>query len=179
MQDKRDFLFDILPKNSICAEIGVWRGDFSQEILDNLNPKELYLIDPWKYEPAYNCSWYGGVEAKNQKDMNKIRDKVFEKFRLINKVKIFWTTSLIASTNFADNYLDFVYIDANHLYHSVKQDLEIFYPKVKDNGLITGDDYGITGWWGNGVQEAVDEFIEKNNLKLIIKNNQFIIKKEI
>jgi hypothetical protein len=40
-------LLEMLPKNSIGAEIGVSAGDFSQEILNVLAPRELVLIDPW------------------------------------------------------------------------------------------------------------------------------------
>lgn len=117
------FIFDILPKNCICAEVGVWKGDFSQEILDHLNPQKLYLIDPWLYTPSYNESWYGGAEAKNQEDMDKIYRDVIEKFKNDSRVKILKMSSIEASKIFPNNYFDFVYIDSCHLYEYVKQDL--------------------------------------------------------
>ncbi len=58
---------------------------------------------------------------------------------------------------FEDYYFDWIYIDGNHLYEFVKQDLQLYYPKVKPGGCITGDDYGAQGWWENGVQRAVDK----------------------
>ena len=47
----RDFLLEKMPKNSICAEIGVLRGDFSERILRIVKPKKLYLIDTWGGQP--------------------------------------------------------------------------------------------------------------------------------
>ena len=37
--------------------------------------------------------------------------------------------------------LDFVYIDANHNYECVKEDIEHWYPKVKVGGIIAGHDF--------------------------------------
>lgn len=178
MQDKRDFLFDILPKNTVCAEIGVWRGDFSQKILDHLNPQKLYLIDPWKYEPDYGSSWYGEKD-KNQEFMDNIYSNVAERFKNDSKICIVRMSSAEAAKIFPDNYFNWIYLDANHTHLFVKQDLELFWPKIKNGGYLCGDDYSTNGWWKDGVIKAVDEFVEINKLKLFVENNQFIIKKEI
>jgi hypothetical protein len=176
--DRRNFLFDILPKNCICAEIGVWKGGFSQEILDNLSPRKLYLIDPWLYQPSYSSSWYGGGYVKSQEDMDHIYNNVYQKFKADSRVTILRKKSSHSIKIFPDKYFDFAYIDGNHSYDFVKQDIELFYPKIKENGWIIGDDYGNNGWWNNGVQKAIDEFIKTNDLKLTVTNNQFIIKKD-
>ena len=80
---------------------------------------------------------------------------------------------------FSDDYFDWIYIDGNHLYDYVKQDLELYYPKVKPGGYITGDDYGVEGWWSNGVQKAVDEFVGQRScrLRLELIGTQFIIRR--
>lgn len=57
----------------------------------------------------------------------------------------------------ADESLDWVYIDGNHLYEYVAQDLRLSLAKVKPGGLVTGDDYAEGGWWEGGVKRAVDE----------------------
>jgi len=75
--------------------------------------------------------------------------------------------------------LNIIYIDGNHLYEFVKQDLELYYRTVKEGGLITGDDYGDGGWWQGGVKKAVDEFVAKGFVEAIeIKGGQFILKKK-
>ena len=41
-----DFYKDFISRDSICVEVGVWRGYNAEEILKS-NPKKLYLVDPW------------------------------------------------------------------------------------------------------------------------------------
>jgi hypothetical protein len=68
----REHLLEILPKNSVCAEVGVHRGEFSARVLQIVNPKELHLIDPWKYEPSdtYKDALYGGKASRGQAEMD-------------------------------------------------------------------------------------------------------------
>ena len=53
---REEVLFKFLSKNAICAEIGAWKGDFSESILKLLNPQKLHLIDPWKYQTSFGKS---------------------------------------------------------------------------------------------------------------------------
>jgi predicted O-methyltransferase YrrM len=55
---------------------------------------------------------------------------------------------------FEDNSIDFIYIDAEHTYESVKRDLELYLPKLKRGGTIGGHDYHEV--WP-GVCNAIDE----------------------
>lgn len=38
-----------------------------------------------------------------------------------------------------------------------------------------GDDYGNEGWWHNGVQKAVDEFVENRSPNCRVHGDQFTI----
>ena len=60
---------------------------------------------------------------------------------------------------FKDESIDFIYIDANHSYESVKKDLELYLPKLKQNGWIGGHDYNKNQW--PGVVKAINENIGK------------------
>ncbi|GAF91076.1 unnamed protein product, partial [marine sediment metagenome] len=73
-------LLSVLPKRAICAEIGVWKGAFAEQLLKEFKPKKLYLIDPYKFMPTYSHRLYGGAIAKNQHDMDKIFEDVSAKF---------------------------------------------------------------------------------------------------
>lgn len=60
----------------------------------------------------------------------------------------------------------------------VMGDLESYYPKVKPGGLLAGDDYGVAGWWHDGVTRAVDEFAARRGCaKTIGRGDQFILRK--
>ena len=50
-------------------------------------------------------------------------------------------------------------LDAGHSYEDVKNDINIWYKKVKPGGVISGDDYG--GTFFPGVTQAADEFFYK------------------
>lgn len=178
----RDCILSQIRKHSVCAEIGVHRGDFSELILES-EPTKLHLIDPWKFEPgpAYASSFYGGSIGKNQSKMDAIYESVLGRFRHAIRsgiVEVHRSTSAECSSQFPDNYFDWIYIDGNHRYEFVKLDLEMYLPKVTLHGLIAGDDYGSPGWWQDGVTKAVDEVIASRRVdKLLIEKHQFLLRK--
>lgn len=180
--DERKWLLKILPQHSIGAEIGVWKGNFSERILKTVQPKRLHLIDPYLYRKTgtYRSALYGG-KAGSQKVLEEIYNSVREKFKeeiAVEQVVMHRQLSEAATREFPDEYFDWIYIDGDHQYEFVKKDLEMFYPKVKTNGLIAGDDYDNAGWWQGGVKKAVDEFLTTGKVKLIkLKKNQFILQK--
>lgn len=179
----RSFLLEMLPKQSIGAEIGVHTGNFSQKIISSIAPKELHLIDPWKYETSdtYAEAWYGGRAKEGQRTMDGRYSKVCNRFSQemqAGQVKVHRGYSTDILEQFPDEYFDWIYIDGNHLYEYVKKDLELSFKKTKLRGLIIGDDYGSGGWWKGGVKQAVDEFKKKKAIRLVeICNGQFIFRK--
>ena len=71
---------------------------------------------------------------------------------------------------FSDHFFDWIYIDANHTYESVRADLEACLSKVRPGGIIAGHDYINTTYWKDlnyGVVEAVDEFCAEHNWEII------------
>lgn len=181
-KDLRACVLNHIPKHSVCAEIGVYRGDFSQLILRR-EPKKLHLIDPWKFEedPAYAGSFYGGTLGKNQAKMESVYQSVLCRFRSEIRsevVEVHRSSSAKSSVRFPDSYFDWIYIDGNHQYEFVKADLEMFLPKVKPRGLVAGDDYDTSGWWQDGVTKAVDEAIASGRVdQVLIENHQFLLRK--
>jgi Methyltransferase domain len=180
----RERLLAKMPRRSICAEIGVHKGDFSEDILSSIKPVRLHLIDPWEFVkgPEYKEAWYGGKTSEGQATMDERFQSVKRRFRKeisVGQVVLHRGCSSKVADEFIDGYFDWIYIDGNHLYEYVKQDLELYYPKVKGGGYLAGDDYGVKGWWSNGVQEAADDFVrQRPGLPLEVIGNQFIIAKK-
>ena len=56
-----------------------------------------------------------------------------------------------------------MYLDGNHEYEFVKRDIELYYPKVKQGGVLGGDNFDPIF---PSVARAVLEFTEKHNLKI-------------
>jgi len=69
----------------------------------------------------------------------------------------------VTVNRFKDGELGLIYIDGDHKYSAVKQDLDLWYPKIQHGGFIVGDDYSNAF---PGVKRAVNEFVKKHNLKL-------------
>lgn len=180
---RRRFLLEMFPAASVGVEIGVHRGDFSQAILDIVKPTHLHLIDPWKHEPSptYERAWYGGRAEHGQEEMDERYAGVLARFDGeigAGRVTVHRGQSDDGLRALADESLDWVYIDGNHLYEYVAQDLQLSLAKVKPGGLVTGDDYAEGGWWEGGVKRAVDELAAQGSARLVlVENGQFAFEK--
>jgi predicted O-methyltransferase YrrM len=141
------------------VEIGTWLGKstcFMAEAIKGLGCKvKFYGVD----------TFLGEVNAKDQQDIVLAEGGSIYKAFLRNMknagvmdyVTPLQMTSKDASTLFDDNSLEFVFLDAEHLYDDVLQDLNLWYPKVRSGGIIAGHDY----YAGTQVKQAVDEFFDK------------------
>jgi hypothetical protein len=157
----------------IGCEVGVSFGGHSEAILKNTRVTKLYSVDPYLEYGDLTTSATVGNDHQSQANLFQLRWDVLY-LRVKDRLSVFKErsvlirdTSLNAARTFEDNYLDFVFIDANHSYEYVMQDLQTWYPKIKSHGFLVGDDYD----WQE-VKNAVDEFIKKNQLILIIHPNK-------
>jgi hypothetical protein len=149
-------LLEFLPQGNVC-EIGVLKGDFSMNILEITKPKKLFLVDSWKHYSS------GYVDSNNvsQKENDYRYEYTKKRFESFENVKIIRAESIYASLNFDNNFFDWIYIDANHSYKSVLNDLNLFDLKVKS--FIVGHDWLVGKKDGFGVNEAVIDFILSKN----------------
>jgi len=166
----RTDLLKILPKQGTVAEIGVQKGDFSEEILLYAQPTHLYLIDCWQEQNQENYPNDPANVTQNQQEA--LYQFVCQKFAFDKRVIIIRDFSPDVTRLFKDNSLDWVFIDANHTYEAVKKDLEAWFSKVKVGGFICGHDYTYTNLFPLGVVPAVNEFVKKNNLKIDYLTNE-------
>jgi hypothetical protein len=174
--ERRRFLLEMLPPASVGLEVGVHLGDFSQALLDAVSPAHLHLVDPWMYQPSpeYEKAWYGGQAQHGQAEMDARYAGVLARFEreiAAGRVTVHRGTSTDVLATLPDASLDWVYIDGNHRYEFVVEDLRLSLAKVKPGGLITGDDYCEGGWWDGGVKRAVDELVEQAVARLVVLQN--------
>jgi hypothetical protein len=59
--------------------------------------------------------------------------------------------------------IDYVFLDGGHAYETVKNDLHYSKLVLENYGTILCDDYNLSQ--APGVKQAIDEFVEENNLK--------------
>lgn len=150
-------------KSVVGCEIGVAAGKNALSILQTLNVKRMYLIDPYLIYKQGDKTYYEFVDQK------PIAKKRLEPFN----VTWIYAKSEQGIKKIAEK-LDFVYIDGNHEYKFVKNDLEMIYPLIKAGGIIAGHDFN--SFW-LGVLKAVFEFTNKYDLKIQGARSDFWIVK--
>lgn len=117
----------------VGAEVGVEQGEYS-EILCLANPKlKLYAIDAWKAYRDYR-------DHTRQSKLDRFYETTKARLSPYN-CQIIREFSLDVVKNFADKSLDFIYIDANHNFQNVTNDIVEWSKKVKEGGIISGHDY--------------------------------------
>jgi hypothetical protein len=156
---KENFKFPV-----IVAEVGVERGTNADDMASNMpNLGKLFLIDD--YMPY--TDYLGGFcppEIQAQ-----VYEWMFKRiFRHLDKIVLVTRSSAFAVTLFPDEFFDFVYIDGNHNYESVKQDMGLWLPKVKKGGLMGGHDFDTRNITRQDVAEAVKDFSKENNLEYMV-----------
>lgn len=177
----RDFIIpQILTNNNytIGVEVGSLKGEFAKTILSQWGGK-LYMVDVWGKIPNYDD------KNNNHHNLGVYNDCILNTSEFSDRSFMLRMNSNEASKLFNDGSLDFVYVDANHSYDGVMSDLNLWFPKVKKGGLISGHDYLLTNWYNNqflengkdkeiylgdeylgvfGVNTAIDEFTRKHNI---------------
>jgi len=142
----------------IGVEIGVMNGQNALNLLKYLNIKKLYLVDsflPYQDRPDkfYTAEELEQEYEKLLKNIEPYSDKV-----MIIRKSSAWAREFLK-----DKQLDFVYIDADHHYESVKDDLK-WWDLIVQGGIIGGHDY--TDAWDFGVIKAVKELAIKVKLSI-------------
>lgn len=155
-------MLSVIPTGARIAEIGVFEGDFSKELLDHVRPRQLVLIDLW----SPGTIWSGDVDGNAQRAVEgkQLEQGVRQRFSGRQGVEILRGTSRLLR-NYPESYFDAIYIDAAHEYFAVLGDLAEAFRVVKPGGWLMGHDYGINAEktearWEFGVRAAVDGFCE-------------------
>ncbi len=140
----------------VGAEIGTDTGSYAREICEKVPGVKLFCIDPWL---AY-------TEADVVKDQ-QTADHLYEKTKELLSpfdCEVIRKTSMEAVRDFEDNSLDFVFIDGNHEYSYVLEDIIEWTKKVKPGGFIYGHDYTENKERKYGIVEAVQKYTKDNNI---------------
>ena len=142
------------------VEVGTARGS-NAITLARHNPKcRIYCVDSWETYDGLN-DWTDAKRLNEHWITAKARLGAFPEVRIIKKY------SMDAVKKFDDNSLDFVYIDANHEFPYVAEDIFYWAQKVKPGGIVSGHDY-LTVPRKDGivqVREVVDAYTEAFKIK--------------
>lgn len=127
------------------AEIGVADGRYSEILLLKNEGLKLLCVDPFYRDGHY--------------------EKALERFSQFGEqVTITRETSMNAVGKVQDNSLDFVFIDGNHKFDYVMEDIIGWSRKVRKGGIVSGHDY--YQFHDSGVIQAVNKYVEEHKIDL-------------
>ncbi len=145
------------------AELGVLRGESIPIFLNNFNVEQYVGVDLFD---CYEENMDGSYELMKNNGLmiyNNLKLAYHDNSNV--KFEIGFTNKVVHE--FENEYFDLIFIDAGHEYPQVSQDIKLWYPKMKKNGVFAGDDYFYPP-----VKKSVQEFINKHNIKLHNSNQK-------
>lgn len=165
--DRSDLISSLRPgEGGIIAEIGVAHGDFSEYLLDELRPREFVAFDVFNMEEWLPKQQWSVARLNDMTHLEFYRQRFSHRG---TQVKTEVGLSHLRLATYQDKYFDFIYIDADHSYESVKKDLEAANLKLNDGGTIMLNDYIMFDhydWMPYGVVQAANDFIVNHNWKV-------------
>lgn len=161
------------------CEVGVEKGKNAQEMFECIPNLKLYAVDPYKqharlsneatnYLRIWDSDYLEAVKRQAQKRLQGKNAIIIEKF------------SEDAARDIPDDSLNFVYIDGDHSYDFVMQDIIIWGRKVRKGGIISGHDY----FYDNNkpgrkakVTQAVNDYTRVHDIEFYITDEHKYVKK--
>ena len=176
MQRKRyDVLSDLIRKNGFKSviEIGVGNGQTASFILRNDNSEDFIYcgVDPYVEYDDSDINSKADRVVRNKLMMQKVLKENKDRFVLHKNY------SDDASVFFEDNSVDLVFIDGNHKYDWVTNDITCYWSKIKVGGIMAFHDYDREKAFP-GVKRAVDEFIRRNKFELLYDTDVYYVCKK-
>jgi len=98
----RNEMLKYMPKNKVCAEVGIFECDYSRIILKITNPEKLHLIDM-------------------DRNSISIANELFKTEVENNQIELHQGDSSTILKSFPDSYFDWIYIDGDHSYEGIKK----------------------------------------------------------
>lgn len=157
------------------AEVGVACGGFAAQVLEHWKGSVYHMVDVWETQPRE-------VYRENTEGIS-YQGYYIECLALAQRypnVKMHKGYSVQMAKEFKDESLDCAYIDANHAYEAVLDDMDAWWPKVRHGGVFGGHDYGNDIGWPHfcQVKSAVDRWVTEHKLTFTYSrcNSWWIVK---
>ena len=152
--------------NLVGAEIGVHLGQSFLTLLQTCpNISKLYGVDP--YVPYVDYLKEDGQSydpmVVDEKEIENIKLASYHNQKFSghkDKIVFYEMDSNEAAKKVKDKSLDFIFIDSYCSFEQAKNDIKVWYPKVKDGGIFAGHDWNMPL-----VRLAVTKFRENENIK--------------
>lgn len=163
LEQRGDAILRRLSRDARATEVGVFLGALSEYLLRRNPSLHLTMVDNWLPAECQPRSYRDTGDEHANASAEKVAIQRTEAFRRAaifgDRAKIIEKTSAAAAREALDASLDLVFLDADHSYDGVRDDIASWLPKVRLGGWIGGHDYdNPTPLYDfSGVKRAVDE----------------------
>lgn len=118
----------------VGVEVGVEKGEYSRVLCEHNPQLKLYSVDPWRAYKAYR-------DHISQSKLDRFYEESKRLLAPYNNCQIMREFSVEAAKKFSKGSLDFVYIDGNHEFQQVTNDIAVWSKKVRKGGIVAGHDF--------------------------------------
>jgi SAM-dependent methyltransferase len=164
----RQWILQFGSLGEVGAEIGVFRGHYSEILLRTLRPRKMYLVDPWTMLGEFYGNWgpytnEGTLPTSLAREDAQLRVQQFP-----NSETIFIEDKFPACLRLITEKLDWIYLDASHGYEATLKELEVIDEILAPGGIIFGDDWhSDRSHPHHGVFRGVNEFVGRSNYEVV------------
>ena len=141
-----------------ALEIGSFEGASAIWLLDLFPKLKVTCVDT--FSPGFD-DVTGEYEQRFDRNVEEYGNRV---------TKLKGKSQDILKTFSKRSKFDLIYIDADHTYEAVLEDLKLSYPLLKKGGLMILDDYDNKDF---GVKQAVDEFLKDIDVQVLRERNDY------
>jgi hypothetical protein len=174
LKSKTDEIQSVIKDIKDCntyVEIGVEYGHNLIALAKRNKATKFIGIDPYSFESFI---------VKGEKrisywsyDFDNAYNYFISKSKRLTNIDLIKDYSSSAVTRFKNESLDMVFIDAAHDYLNVKNDIELWLPKVRKGGVLAGHDYSLRFL---GVVKAVNDTVGFDKVSIRSDDTWFYFK---
>lgn len=151
------------PEPKLGAEIGVWEARTTKHLLREFPGLTMYMVDPWPDKWPEDSRYWQSGDATPRMDAKYIRTRYQAALRdtefAADRRIVLRLMSVDAAPAVPDRTLDFVFLDGEHSKEAVSEDLDAWWPKVRNGGIVCGHDWEHPEFPVFGVREAIEAFV--------------------
>lgn len=152
------------------VEVGVHRGATSALLLREFPALTLAMVDPWACYPAehpYRQSGDGCSKFTWEQQDENYRAALAATEFAAKRRRVLKMPSVRAAERWVVSRLSFCFVDGDHRYEAVAQDIASWWPRIEAGGILCGHDIDHPrdrrGVWG--VRRAVEEFAAREQVQ--------------
>jgi len=159
-----DLVQSLKGNNLQIAEIGSWRGCSTSILASEVVNRggTVFAIDHWKGNEGTNSALI--ASRYNIYFLFKENMRVLGVWDVIRPMRM---SSQKAVLHFEDASLDLVFLDGDHRYQCIKQDILSWLPKIKPGGILCGHDAETYySKWGEKEHKLINEHLDDDSIRV-------------